>query len=424
MADRSLNEWLEYIEKKHPSEIDLGLERVNCVWSRIKSKFGISKIANFHISVAGTNGKGSTVRCLEQILKFHGYKVGSFYSPHIFKFNERIKLDGISVSDQAIIESFKIIEALRHEVSLTYFEFNTLCALLIFSKSELDFVLLEVGLGGRLDAVNIIDSDIAVLTSIGLDHQQWLGNTRYEIGCEKLGIAREGKNLLIGETDCPKDLDNFIDGLGTNTYRINKDFTLSSGASNIDELCITQNNQIEKFGKLAATSVLNINKALAIQALTIAGIKIQREKTIELLDQLVIEGRQQKVKYKGVNVILDVAHNPQAAERLAENLHANGKIYAVASVLDDKDWNAIVDKLASVFDAWFIGQINDNKRAANAYQLFETISMRNLEGKVFESIEMAFQNAYNSANSIDLIVVFGSFSCVASIMNLIEVQEF
>ncbi len=424
MADRSLNEWLEYIEKKHPSEIDLGLERVNCVWSRIKSKFGISKIANFQISVAGTNGKGSTVRCLEQILKFHGYKVGSFYSPHIFKFNERIKLDGISVSDQAIIESFKIIEAFRHEVSLTYFEFNTLCALLIFSKSELDFVLLEVGLGGRLDAVNIIDSDIAILTSIGLDHQQWLGNTRYEIGCEKLGIAREGKNLLIGETDCPKDLDNFIDGLGTNTYRINKDFTLSSGASNIDELCITQNNQIEKFGKLAATSVLNINKALAIQALTIAGIKIQREKTIELLDQLVIEGRQQKVKYKGVNVILDVAHNPQAAERLAENLHANGKIYAVASVLDDKDWNAIVDKLASVFDAWFIGQINDNKRAANAYQLLEMISMRNLEGKVFESIEMAFQKAYNSAHSIDLIVVFGSFSCVASIMNLIEVQEF
>ena len=134
--------------------------------------------------------------------------------------------DGISVSDQAIIESFRIIEAFRHEVSLTYFEFNTLCALLIFSKSELDFVLLEVGLGGRLDAVNIINSDIAILTSIGLDHQQWLGNTRYEIGCEKLGIAREGKNLLIGETDCPEDFDNFVDGLGTNTYRINKDFTL------------------------------------------------------------------------------------------------------------------------------------------------------------------------------------------------------
>ena len=424
MADRLLNEWLEYIEKKHPSEIDLGLERVNHVWSRVKSKFGISKIANFQISVAGTNGKGSTIRCLEQILKFHGYKVGSFYSPHILKFNERIKLDGISVSDQAITESFKTIEALRHGVSLTYFEFNTLCALLIFSKSQLDFVLLEVGMGGRLDAVNIIDSDIAILTSIGLDHQQWLGNTRYEIGCEKLGIAREGKSLLIGETDCPEDLDNLIDELGTNTYRINKEFTLTSGVSNIDELCITQNKQIEKFGKLAQTSILNINKALAIQALTIAGIKIQREQTIELLDQLVIEGRQYKVTYKGVNLILDVAHNPQAAERLAENLHANGKIYAVASVLDDKDWNAIVDKLASVFDAWFIGQINHNKRAANAYQLFEMIRMRNLEGKVFESIEMAFQNAYTSAHSIDLIVVFGSFSCVASIMNLIEVQEF
>ena len=424
MADRLLNEWLEYIEKKHPSEIDLGLERVNHVWSRVKSKFGISKIANFQISVAGTNGKGSTIRCLEQILKFHGYKVGSFYSPHILKFNERIKLDGISVGDQAITESFKIIEVLRHDVSLTYFEFNTLCALLIFSKSQLDFVLLEVGMGGRLDAVNIIDSDIAILTSIGLDHQQWLGNTRYEIGCEKLGIAREGKSLLIGETDFPEDLDNLIDELGTNTYRINKEFTLTSGASNIDELCITKNKQIEKFGKLAQTSILNINKALAIQALTIAGIKIQREQTIELLDQLVIEGRQYKVEYKGVNLILDVAHNPQAAERLAENLHANGKIYAVASVLDDKDWNAIVGKLASVFDAWFIGQINDNKRAANAYQLFEMIRMRNLEGKVFESIEMAFQNAYTSAHSIDLIVVFGSFSCVASIMNLIEVQEF
>tara|TARA_Y100000992_G_scaffold101758_1_gene66120 strand:- start:8 stop:1279 length:1272 start_codon:yes stop_codon:yes gene_type:complete len=422
VIDHSLEEWLEFINKNHPLEIELGLERVSVVWSRIKRELGVSKVASFVITVSGTNGKGSTVKCIEEILCISNYSFGSFTSPHIFKFNERIKLNGLAVLDCDIIESFKLIESLKGETKLTYFEFNTLCALIIFSKNNLDFVILEVGLGGRLDAVNIIDADLAILTSIGLDHKEWLGNTRFEIGREKLGIARKGKPLLIGEDDLPEDLNHYISDIGADPYFIDEDFFLSPKSADSTELTITLKEKLHSFGILQHTSVLNINKALAIQALILTGIPIQKNEILKSLNQATLEGRQQSKIHNEINILFDVAHNAEAAEVLAKNIESNGKTYAVVSILGDKDWDSIVDKLDNTFDYWFIGRITDNDRAADPDVLLDVVRCRGLSGKVFESMEMAFQNAYNLATLNDLIVVFGSFSCVASVMKLIEIQ--
>lgn len=422
MIDHSLEEWLEFINKNHPLEIELGLERVSVVWSKIRRELGVSRVAPFVITVSGTNGKGSTVKCIEEILCISNHSCGSFTSPHIFKFNERIKLNGLAVLDHDIVEAFELIESLKGEIKLTYFEFNTLCALIIFSKSNLDFVILEVGLGGRLDAVNIIDADLAILTSIGLDHKEWLGNTRLEIGREKLGIARKGKPLLIGEHDLPKGLNRYISDIGADSYFVNKDFFLSPNSAHSKELKITLKEELHTFGILKDTSILSINKALAIQALSLTGIPIEKNEILKSLNQATIEGRQQSKIHNQINILFDVAHNAEAAEVLAKNIESNGKTYAVVSILRDKDWDSIVDKLDDTFDYWFIGRITDNDRAADPNVLLDFVRSRGLHGKVFESMEMAFQNAYNLATRNDLIVVFGSFSCVASVMKLIEIQ--
>ena len=210
MTNRSLAEWLSLLESRHPCEIELGLERVDKVWKRFQSSHAKEAFSGKVVTVAGTNGKGSCVASMQAVLLAHGYSVGSFTSPHFLVYNERICLNGQPVADQNIIDAFELIETLRQDISLSYFEFNTLAALIIFAQKSPDILLLEVGLGGRLDAVNIIDADVAILTSIDLDHQQWLGETRAKIAKEKLGIARANKPLIIGESDYP---DNFVNAV-------------------------------------------------------------------------------------------------------------------------------------------------------------------------------------------------------------------
>ena len=200
MTDRCLADWLQLLETRHPSEIDLGLDRVATVWQRYQSQRTETSNPKI-ITVAGTNGKGSCIASMQAVLMAHGYTVGTFTSPHFLVYNERICLSGVPASDQLIVSAFESIEAMRADISLSYFEFNTLAALIIFDRHQLDYLLLEVGLGGRLDATNIIDCDIAVVTSIDLDHQQWLGETREEIAREKLGIARANRPLIIGECE-------------------------------------------------------------------------------------------------------------------------------------------------------------------------------------------------------------------------------
>ena len=226
MPNRSLSEWLTILEARHPSEIDLGLERVSEVWGRlnVRREAPQSGIRPTVVTVAGTNGKGSCIAAMQAILLAHDYSVGVFTSPHFLKYSERICIAGVSVSDESIVDAFVAIESVRGDVSLTYFEFNTLAALVIFGEHELDIVLLEVGLGGRLDAINIIDSDVAVVTSIDLDHQDWLGNTRGEIAAEKLGISRAKKPLIIGEQNPPEGFDQLVLKTGATALMIGSRF--------------------------------------------------------------------------------------------------------------------------------------------------------------------------------------------------------
>ena len=226
MTNRCLADWLTLLETRHPCEIELGLERVATVWVRYKSNsLSLSPVKEpVIITVAGTNGKGSCIASMQALLLEHGYSVGAFTSPHFLRYNERISLCGQPVPDNEIVAAFEAIEAIRGDIDLTYFEFNTLAALIIFNRNELDVLLLEVGLGGRLDAVNIINADVAVLTSIDLDHQQWLGETRTEIAREKLGIARRGKPLIIGEKDHPKDFKQLVSQTGAQALWCGDDF--------------------------------------------------------------------------------------------------------------------------------------------------------------------------------------------------------
>ena len=223
MPNRSLEEWLAVIETRHPNEIDLGLVRVGQVWSLLAAE--VSPLSNpAFITVAGTNGKGSCVAAMQALLISHGYSVGAFTSPHFLHYNERIVINGVPASDAQIVTAFELIEDVRGDISLTYFEFNALAALVIFRQQNVDAVLLEVGLGGELDAVNIIDADVAIVTSVALDHQDWLGDTRSEIGKAKLGVARRNKPLLVGEPDLPHGFADKVADIGADALFIGKDF--------------------------------------------------------------------------------------------------------------------------------------------------------------------------------------------------------
>ncbi|MDE0746496.1 MAG: bifunctional folylpolyglutamate synthase/dihydrofolate synthase [Porticoccaceae bacterium] len=424
MPNRSLGEWLSILESRHPSEIDLGLERVSEVWSRLNSKVnGTGEIAKpMTVTVAGTNGKGSCIAAMQAILLGHDYSVGVFTSPHFLRYNERICIAGVPVSDEVIVSAFTLIESVRRGVSLTYFEFNALAALVIFGQQKLDVVLLEVGLGGRLDAINIIDPDISVVTSIDLDHQDWLGDTRIEIAAEKLGIARANKPLIIGEPSPPAGFDALVLKTGAIAMQIGRDFSILSDTLASHFTARTQfDGKLLDFPSIETAGLLSQNKILAIQALVSMGIGLNPEKVAESLKGALLTGRQQRAVYRGVNVLLDVAHNPAAASVLRQNIPAiKGKTYAVASVLADKDWAGMIEQVADRLDELLVAEISDNPRASTAQSMLDMVYTTGLEACRCDSIEDAFLKAIKVASADDQIVVFGSFHTVSSVLKVIS----
>jgi len=426
MPDRCLAEWLTLLEARHPSEIDLGLDRVAAVWSELmarrKSRQNPIQLPTA-ITVAGTNGKGSCIASMQAIMLQHGYRVGATTSPHFIDYNERICIQGEAVCDAVIVSAFAEIEAARAETSLSYFEFGTLAALLVFADADLDIMLLEVGLGGRLDAINIIDADVAVVSSIALDHLAWLGDTRELIAVEKLGIARPGRPLLIGEADSPQGFDQMIAATGARALLIDVDFSLDSQADQFSAETLAEDGQPRRFRNLPARGLLPINKTLAIQALLCAGFDLEDGAVSEALNNLSLAGRQQQLDFNGVRVILDVAHNPAAAVALANNLPPiTGRYSAVASVLSDKDWVGIVEPLAAVFDSWHIAEISDTERATKGQTLIEVLYNAGLSGTLHEAVdgglEKAFLTALEQAGTDDTLVVFGSFYTVSTVLKL------
>lgn len=422
MPERNLAEWLTLLEARHPAEIDLGLARVAAVWAAIKQQRlqqGDAISLPPVITVAGTNGKGSCLASMQAVMLAHGYRVGLFTSPHFLHYNERIAVQGQPVEDATIVCAFDEIEVARGDTSLTYFEFGALAALLVFVDAGLDLMLLEVGLGGRLDAINIIDADVAVVTSIALDHQAWLGDTRALIAVEKLGIARPSKPLVVAEADGPEGFEQMIAATGAEASVIGQDFTLSPENDGFSLQLKTLNAESEYLHGLPTSGLLPINKAAALQALSCAGFSLANHKVIAALEGLTLTGRQQRLSIDDRAVILDVAHNPAAAKALAAALKPiSGRYLAVASVLNDKDWLGIVEPLSEIFGDWRIAEISANERATKAQTLQEVLYNTGLSSRLFESLEEAFQSALKAATKDDVIVVFGSFHTVSAVLNM------
>ena len=421
MPDRSLAEWLTLLEARHPSEIDLGLQRVSAVWSTTLALRAQNNPVTLPtaIMVGGTNGKGSCVTTMQAIMLQQGYRVGTFTSPHFIDYNERICVQGTPVDDASITRAFVEIEAARGDISLTYFEFGCLTALLVFIDANVDIMLLEVGLGGRLDAINIIDADVAVVASIGLDHQAWLGDTRELIAVEKLGIAREGRPLVIAEADAPIGFTNMLANTGAEVFRIGEAFSLDPRGDFFDLRVRTPRNETLFFKDLPSDGLLPSNKSAAIQALLCAGYSLDQEKVRAAMQGLGLTGRHQRCSINGVKVILDVAHNPAAAAVLAQRLAPiAGHYWAVASVLTDKDWPGIVAPLSSIIDHWCIAEISDSNRATKGQTLFEVVYNAGLSAVLFDGLEQAFLSAASQASSDDVVVVFGSFHTVSAVLKM------
>ncbi|MFA5520338.1 MAG: bifunctional tetrahydrofolate synthase/dihydrofolate synthase [Castellaniella sp.] len=350
VAHASLSQWLEYLETLHPVAIDMGLSRVQAVAGSLNIKLDSTVI-----TVAGTNGKGSVCAMLEAMVLAGGYRVGCYTSPHLVHYNERIRIDGEPVDDAHIIEQFERIDAARGDISLTYFEFGTLAALLLFAQTDLDVVILEVGLGGRLDAVNIIDADCAVITSIDIDHRDWLGDSREEIALEKAHIFRPGRPAICADPQPPQTLVDHAQAIGADLWRFGRDFNYSG-----DRLQWAYGGREQRRSALAYPALRGANQLLNASA-ALAALETLRDRivlpqhAIRLgLSHAALPGRFQIMPGQPM-VILDVAHNPHAAAALSQNLAnipSTGKTSAIVGMFGDKDVRGVLQHMIYHVDHW------------------------------------------------------------------------
>ncbi|MDD5579003.1 MAG: bifunctional tetrahydrofolate synthase/dihydrofolate synthase [Methylobacter sp.] len=413
MRFNSLEGWLKWQESLHPLAIDLGLERAAKVFGELNPDY----VKPPTITVGGTNGKGSCIAYLEAIYKAQGYRVGAYTSPHILQYNERIKIDGKPVSDELICEAFARIEAVRNNMSLSYFEFGTLAALDIFCRSGLDVQLLEVGLGGRLDAVNIIDPDVAVIASIGIDHVEWLGETREAIGREKSGIFRAATPAIVGDLEPPESvLQSAIDKQAL-LYCIGKDFGYKKQSTRWNWFCNgRQIKQLPEPGlkgehqyRNASSVILAVNQLA--QTLPVSDASIRQG-----LENVHLAGRFQLIDGK-IPVLLDVGHNPQAVRTLVEYLiktFPDKRVHAIFSMMRDKDIAGVLEIMNPVVHDWFFAPLT-NPRAATESLMRETFlrsAVRNIFFG-FAGFSEAFDAARKQSQEGDLLLVFGSFFLVS-----------
>lgn len=419
-ATDSLETWLSYLEKSHFKPIDMGLDRIRAVAETLN----LLNPAPYVITVAGTNGKGSTCKLLETVLLGKGLKVGVYSSPHLIHYNERVRVQGKMVSDTDLIQTFDFIEQHKSQ-SLTYFEFGTLAALDIFRRQQVDVAILEVGLGGRLDATNIVDPNLAVITSIDIDHVEFLGDNREMIGREKAGIFRANIPVVIGEPDCPQSILDYAAELKCQVYRRDVDWQFS-----LKNDCLLWQTQTENV-EFPLPKIPVPNTATAIAVLKTLPFEINDELISQGIADAQMTGRFQQLTESDLQnvagnqplapVIVDVGHNPHAARYLAERLQAmklpSQKMYAVFSVLVDKDLSGIVEPLANVIDEWhcaglhgFRGQSGEQVSA----KLLHVLPSAKIQ--TYENVPEASQNVFQLATDKDLIIVFGSFHTVADFM--------
>ncbi len=436
----TVEDWVEYIQTLHAREIELSLERTRIVYQRLVPEGVRSTV----VSIAGTNGKGSTAQLLNRIYLCAGYRVGKYTSPHLLRFNERIQINGEDASDEQLLNAFQAVENARRDTPLTFFEFGTLLAIYLFDQAEVDLMVMEVGLGGRLDAVNILDCNLAIITSISKDHTAWLGETIAEISGEKAGIVRAGKPAVIGETRDDQALLEACKTRGALITQLGRDFDhqISDTAETPQSWCWYQLPRADEstLRELALpynqTGVQLNNAACAIQAVRLLNdrLLVSNESIASGLEAASMNGRCQIVGQTPLT-ILDVAHNEDSVRVLAEQLQRLkpvGRVLAVCGMLKDKEIEVSLSQIAAVVDAWFLGSIA-GERGSSSSEINSILSSvlakvgvtRQAEREpisisLSDDMNSAFSAATDVAQADDCIVVFGSFFVVADILAHLE----
>lgn len=440
----SVDEWVDYIQTLHAREIELSLERVRHVYQALCPQGAPFKV----VSVAGTNGKGSTTEILSSIYRASGVKAGKFTSPHLVDFNERFNINGVDVSDAELIVAFRRIEKVRGDTPITYFEYGLLLAVALFSSAEVDIAIMEVGLGGRLDAVNILDADVAIITSIALDHTDWLGDTVEKIAYEKAGIARANASCIVGVREPQASMRRHFQDIGAISSVIGRDFDYSLNDSSLNNGFQDngfQENDSQTWAYTSKSLSLNglplpfeqagvqlANASLAIRAVELlkAVFPINHDELLSGLRMARLAGRCQ-VLSRSPLTILDVSHNEASVARLAEFLASShrqskeeGRLVAVCGMLKDKEIVASFKCLLEQVDDWHLATINA-ERGAKASELSDCLTLA-AEGfslgsvSLYDNIESAYNSANETLTANDCLVVFGSFYVAGDIIKIID----
>lgn len=416
-----LNEWLHLLEQRHPNAIDLGLERL----AQVAERLNLPKPSARLVTVAGTNGKGSTVAMISAMAQAAGIKVGCYTSPHFLRYNERVTLQGEVVSDEALVRAFSAIEAARGDISLTYFEFGTLAAFMILEAADLDLWVLEVGLGGRLDAVNLFDPDVAVLTTVAMDHEAYLGHSLDAIGREKAGIFRTGRPAVLGSRDLPASVATHADGVGAEVYRLGSDHDYHMDNQAWHWRGLSHGGDAVTLRHLPVPHLHHDNASTAIQALLLTGLPVSPEAIASGLEQVAITGRMQRLG----RWCLDVAHNPHAANHLSnvvkrsDQQHGQRKRGLVIGMMADKDIEHTVASLSEVaLFAWAIPL--PLERAIDPQSLSDIMSSYLPVRQLTNPLDAA--EAFGAAaqaltdGELDEVLVCGSFFTVAAALTWLD----
>lgn len=409
----NLNEWLAWQEKLHFTSIELGLARCR----QVAEAMQLFPPAYFVVSIAGTNGKGSSAVMLEQILRAAGYRVGLYTSPHLVRYNERIRINGIEVSDRDLCSAFASIDEARADISLTYFEFATLAAMQLFQQNNIDIAVMEVGLGGRLDAVNMLDADISLISTIDIDHEQWLGHDRGTIAREKAGIFRSRRPAVCADPNPPSTLLETADVVGANLLRSGHEFSHEragdswswrSGMIQYERLPLPGNQ---------GWQVQNASGVLMVLTAISEYFPVDQQVVFSSLRNFNMPGRFQLIPGKNATIILDVAHNRQSAAMLAANiktLSTSGRTRMVLGMLKDKNHAAFIKELSAFVDDWYLATLDD-ARGASSQDLAGVIHSAAIDGVVYEfsHLKNALIAAQNDTTKGDCIIITGSFVTVS-----------
>lgn len=399
-APADLAGWLDRIGLEHPKTVVRGIGPVK----QVAARADLNPPSPVNFVVAGTNGKGSTAVFLEHLLRAAGRRVGTTLSPHLTRFNERIRVDGEEIEDQEIVAAFEVVERARGGVALTYFEFAILAAFRVFRARNVDASVLEVGLGGRLDAVNIVDGDVAVITSIGLDHEDYLGAGLEAIGAEKAGIMRPGRPVVFGACAPPDSVRERASALGAPLVVNGVDYGHATDARGWSvELCNGRRVRVPECPKVAAD-----NAAAALQAFAMVEPDFDRKALVEACRRATVPGRLERIDARDRRWILDVAHNPHAARFLRENIDAPVAC-AILGMLEDKDHAGVVAAVSDLVDRWVLTD-NSAPRGLSARKLAERLRLRHARGP---RIRDAIARAMSTTEANDVILVLGSFDTVA-----------